>query len=94
MLGARRLLAQLNAASLAACTALTLKMYTDRKGWDIDGFEVEVDTTYDGHLPVGYHIALRLPIHLDEEQQKRLRVISGKCPVHRTLATAIAVELA
>lgn len=81
------------AAALAACTALTAKMYADRKGWDIEGIEVEVDTAYDGPRPASFHIVLRLPDHLDQEQQDRLRVIAGKCPVHHTLAQAIPVEL-
>lgn len=34
---------QLLAASLASCTAITLKMYTDRKEWDIGPIDVEVD---------------------------------------------------
>lgn len=82
------------AAALTACTALTLKVYADRKGWDIEGIEVEVDTTWDGPRPAGYSVKLRLPDHLDQDQQDRLRVIAGKCPVHHTLANPIPVEMA
>ena len=81
------------AAALAACTALTAKLYAERKGWDIEGIEVDVDTTYDGPRPSAFRIDLRLPDHLDQVQQDRLRVIAGKCPVHHTLAAAIPVEL-
>ncbi len=82
------------AAALTACTALTMKMYADRKGWDIEGIEVEADTTYDGPRPAGYKVTLRFPDHLDQDQRDRLRVIAGKCPVHHTLANAVPVEMA
>ncbi len=80
-------------AALTACTALTLKVYADRKGWDIEGIEVEVEAEFDGPRPAGYRVALRLPDHLDQDQQERLRVIAGKCPVHHTLANAMPVEM-
>ncbi|MDQ2622012.1 MAG: OsmC family protein [Actinomycetota bacterium] len=82
------------AAALAACTAMTVKYYADHKGWDIEGIEVEADTTYDGPRPAAYRVTLRLPEHLDQDQQDRIRVVAGKCPVHHTLAGAIPVELA
>ena len=31
------------AAALAACTAITVEMYADRKGWDLGAVEVEVE---------------------------------------------------
>lgn len=80
-------------AALAACTILTLKMYADRKGWDIEGTDVEVDTEWDGPRPSGYSVRLKFPAHLDEDQIRRLRVIAGKCPVHRTLANPIPIEV-
>ena len=33
---------ELLAASLASCTAITMEMYAQRKGWDIGGVEVEL----------------------------------------------------
>lgn len=81
------------ASTLVACTILTLKMYADRKGWDIEGTGVEVDTEWEGPRPSGYHVRLEFPDHLDEDQVKRLKVIAGKCPVHRTLTDPIPVEV-
>ena len=34
---------QLLAASLAGCTAITIEMYAERKGWDVGAIEVDVD---------------------------------------------------
>lgn len=77
---------QLLAASLAGCTAITVEMYADRKGWDVGKVEVDVDVTYDHHVPDEFRVALHLPGDLNEEQRRRLLVIAEKCPVHKVLA--------
>ncbi|GAC1489629.1 MAG: OsmC family protein [Solirubrobacteraceae bacterium] len=74
------------AASLAACTAITMEMYGQRKGWDLS--EVEVDCEYspaERGCPTKFELVLRLPQTLSDEQVQRLRVIAAKCPIHRTL---------
>jgi putative redox protein len=77
---------ELLAASLASCTAITLEMYADRKGWDVG--EVEVDCEYqpaERGCPTRFQLTVRLPEGLGEEQVSRLMQIAAKCPVHRTL---------
>ncbi len=77
---------ELLAVSLASCTAITMEMYANRKGWDIG--EVEVDVSYspaERGTPTRFDLTLRLPDDLSDEQVERLRVIAAKCPVHRTL---------
>jgi putative redox protein len=77
---------ELLAASLASCTAITMEMYAQRKGWDIGGVEVEAQyTPAERGCPTRFSLTLRLPSELTEEQVERLRVIAAKCPVHRTL---------
>ena len=77
---------ELLAASLASCTAITMEMYAQRKGWDIGGVEVEAQyTPAERGCPTRFSLTLRLPSDLTEEQVERLRVIAAKCPVHRTL---------
>ena len=77
---------ELLAASLASCTAVTMEMYAQRKGWDIGGVEVEAEyTPAERGCPTRFALTLRLPSDLSEEQVERLRVIAAKCPVHRTL---------
>jgi putative redox protein len=74
------------AASLAACTAITVEMYADRKGWDLGDLEVEVEAEIAGKSgPSKFDVLLRLPKALDAEQQRRLLIVAGKCPVHRAL---------
>jgi putative redox protein len=77
---------QLLAASLAGCTAITVEMYADRKGWELGAVECEVEVTYDGHVPTEFAVALKLPAALDAEQRRKLLVIAEHCPVHRVLA--------
>jgi putative redox protein len=77
---------ELLAASLASCTAITIEMYADRKGWDIG--EVVVDVDYEPAQrgsPTRFAMSVRLPKELPEDQRQRLMQIAAKCPVHRTL---------
>ncbi len=77
---------ELLAASLASCSAITMEMYADRKGWDIG--EVIVDVDYEPAQrgsPTKFHMTVKLPKELPEDQRQRLMQIVAKCPVHRTL---------
>jgi putative redox protein len=85
---------RLLAASLAAYTAITLEMYADRKGWDLGELEVEAEMEYgESSAPKSFTVILRLPRVLSEDQVERLKVIAGKCPVHRTLASETEVQI-
>jgi putative redox protein len=78
---------ELLALSLASCTAVTLEMYSERKGWELGELEVEVDyeESPEQHQ-TRFDVTLRLPESLSREQVERLEEIAAKCPVHRTLA--------
>lgn len=77
---------ELLAASLASCTAVTMEMYANRKGWDLGSVEVACDyTPAERGCPTKFTVTLRLPADLSDEQVQRLKVIATKCPVHRTL---------
>ncbi|MCW2987847.1 MAG: OsmC family protein [Solirubrobacterales bacterium] len=85
---------QLLAASLAGCTAITVEMYAERKGWDVGAVEVDVDVSYDGTVPSTYAVALKLPRELSDEQRERLLMIAAKCPVHKVLVGEATVTVA
>ncbi len=77
---------ELLAAALASCTAVTMEMYAQRKGWDTSGLAVDVEyTPAERGCPTKFELVLKMPAHLDEDQMDKLRVIAARCPVHRTL---------
>lgn len=82
------------AISLASCTAITITLYADRKGWDIDGLEVAVDFpgTPDRGEPAQFTVEVELPDGLDQDQRDRIMVIAGKCPVHRILLGNVEID--
>jgi putative redox protein len=77
---------ELLAASLASCSAVTMEMYAERKGWDIGDVVVNVDyEPAQRGSPTKFQMEIRLPKELPEEQRQKLMQIVAKCPVHRTL---------
>jgi putative redox protein len=77
---------ELLAASLASCTAITMEMYAQRKGWDVG--DIEVGCEYqpaERGTPTKFELVVRLPDTLPPEQVEKLKVIAAKCPIHRTL---------
>lgn len=84
---------QLLASSLASCTAITLKMYADRKEWKLENVEVKInyDHIYDREDP---HLISQVKItaDLDEMQRARMAVIATKCPIHKILHKGLRIE--
>lgn len=94
---------ELVAAGLGACTAMTLRMYADRKKWDLQ--EVTVHLSHiRAHAPDSqnsgkptsmmstFERELELEGNLDEKQLARLMEIADRCPVHRTLEGDIHIQ--
>jgi putative redox protein len=82
-------------SSLAACTTITIKMYVDRKGWDVG--EIEVDCKLERSKNRGEQVStaqqkIKFSKDLDDDVKKRILAISKKCPVHKTLSPAISIE--
>ena len=77
---------ELLAASLASCTAITMEMYAQRKGWEVG--DVAVNVSYEPAQrgsPTRFRMNVEFPKELAEEQRERLMQIGAKCPVHRAL---------
>ena len=69
-------------------------MYANHKGWELGDVWVEVEAEIDKRSSiVSCQVTLCVPKELDEEQQRRLLVIAGKCPVHRALAGETPIEI-
>jgi putative redox protein len=81
-------------ASLAACTAITVQMYADRKQWPLEGADVEVSFVSEGEQSV-LSRKIKFRGNLDPEQRARLLEIANKCPIHKVLThpTTIQTEL-
>ena len=90
-------------AALGACTAMTLRMYADRKGWPLEAAtvrlthdrihaaECEACETREGLLDrIDREIEIEGP--LDAGQKERLLQIADRCPVHRTLASEVQIR--
>jgi putative redox protein len=80
-------------AALASCTAITVEMYADRKGWDLGEVAVDVDIDYDGQAPKAFAVTIQYPGGLSEEQLEKLRVIATRCPVHKALAREMPISI-
>jgi len=84
--------------SLAACTAITIKMYAQRKSWDLGLIKVSADFAYISDENGGNEQIIEKIIHienasqLDDSQKKRLLVISQKCPVSKMLHGGIGMK--
>jgi putative redox protein len=84
---------ELLAASLASCTAITIEMYAERKGWEIGDIVVDVDyEPAQRGSPTKFAMRIRMPKELPEDQRERLMQIAAKCPVHRTLEGEVMFE--
>jgi putative redox protein len=76
---------------LGACTAITLRMYAERKGWRLGKIEVSVDYSGDGEAR-RIERSISFSASLSPEQLSRLAEISEKTPVTRMLKTGIAIQ--
>jgi putative redox protein len=77
--------------SLASCTAITLRMYADRKKWSVDKIKVEVASEKVDNKTL-FKREVSFEGAIDDEQRKRLLQIANSCPVHKTLTNPIEVQ--
>ncbi len=72
-------------AGLAACTAITLRMYAEHKGWDIGQLHVDLTLLKDREGNTRIERILKSSATLDEEQWTGLLKTAEKTPVTLTL---------
>jgi putative redox protein len=98
---------QLLSSALGACTAMSLRMYAERKKWDLGEIQIHLKhvkiyvedqyQTIDDNESIRNKIdvidrVLEFSGDLTDEQKKRLLEISNRCPVHRTLEDAVLIK--
>lgn len=81
------------AAGLAACTAQTLRLYAQRKGWALGRVEVRVTSSTDpaADPPERLERTITMEGELDEAQRARLLQIAEACPVHKMLVRGVGI---
>lgn len=91
-------------SSLGSCTAITLRMYADRKEWDVREILVHLEhfkqhaldsECCDEKPTAKIDVFVReivLKGDLTDKQRDRLMVIANKCPVHKTLENKIEIQ--
>ena len=84
-------------AGLGACTAMTLRMYAERKGLALTRVSVALShekVEVDGVMRDRINRTITLEGGLSDEQRQRLLEIANKCPVHRALSQSILLDCA
>ena len=90
-------------AGLGACTSMTLRMYAQRKGFDLQRIivrlqhsRIHAEDCADCETKQGYLLRIDREIeltgNLDDAQKRRLLEIAERCPVHRTLTSEINIR--
>jgi putative redox protein len=95
---------ELVSSALAACTAMTIRMYADRKEWPIEEVNVHIkhskihaddcnkcESSNASKIDKFLRV-IEIKGDLDASQRKRLMEIADKCPVHRSLHSEIQIE--
>jgi putative redox protein len=78
-------------ASLSACTAITLRMYAERKGWNLGQLRIELVLSFDDDGKAHVHRTLHSDQSLSDGQWQRLLEIAGKTPVTKVMRDGAAI---
>lgn len=82
-------------SSLTSCTLITLRMYIDRKGWNIPEISANANLyqeTKDGAISTIIDCDLIFPNSVEEEQKIKLQEIAKHCPISRLLENNIKIR--
>lgn len=84
---------ELLASALAACTSATVRMYADRKNWELQEVKLEIELVRDEkENKTTINRKLELIGNLDDTQRTRLLRIAESCPVHKILSNPIEIK--
>ncbi len=78
-------------SALASCTAITLRMYADRKKLDVSKIKAQVTYAKEEFKSV-FTVEVSYEGKMEAEQEKRFLEIAKMCPVHKILNSPIELE--
>jgi len=80
-------------ASLAACTAMSIRLHARQKKYPLSHVEVEVSFHHgDDKTRYAFERAISLKGDLDEKQREQLMLAAETCPVGRTLGLSADIR--
>ncbi|WP_428229204.1 OsmC family protein [Flavobacterium sp.] len=84
---------ELLASSLASCTLITLRMYINRKEWDVSEINIKVNFERDTEKNVSlFTRKIEIIGEIDQTQRQRLETIANSCPIHKILTHSIEIK--
>lgn len=81
-------------ASLGSCTAITMRMYADRKKYKLEYIKIELAICPEDQMDKSTTITRNIELtgDLTEDEKARLMLIADKCPIHKMLSNPIKIE--
>jgi putative redox protein len=79
-------------SSLGACTAITMRMYSDRKQWKLGTIDVKLRLIKEGDDPMRIERKISVSEMVDEQQRTKLLEIADKTPVTKALAPGVPIQ--
>jgi putative redox protein len=85
---------ELLCSALAACTAITIRMYVDRKKLPVRSITITCSMdrkAENGTVDTAFHLAVQVDGDLTDEQRERVVQIARMCPVHKTMTGPLRI---
>lgn len=84
---------ELLASSLAACTCITLRMYANRKQWNVESIETHITiSNQEASNSTLFERTITFTGTIDNLQRERLLDIANHCPIHKILSHTITIQ--
>ncbi len=80
-------------ASLGSCTAITIRMYADRKEMPLESIKIDLAICKEEEMSKETTISRKIEFTgpITDEQRLRLMQIADKCPIHKLLSNPIRI---